>query len=789
MNAWIALVLALLLGNESLSLEQRLQNAHEAQLAGQLDEAETLYRELTDLFPGAVEPYLGLADVLTARGTPEEAHRLLVNVGRQLHLLTRHEEALQPLRRATEIAPNALEAPLLLARAHLALAQPRAAIKALAPLDSDHPKALLVLGNAYAEADQPAEAEATYRRALTNPNAPNVLRIRLGRLLLEAGRAAAALEVLQEDPDDPNDPEILFLLARAQTESNDVAGAVKTYERLLAQEPNNAQALYNLELLRHQPLRPQPLRPPSSRPEEDLLFNGSEVRLVPVAAKLGISFQHDPGRTPDRHLPETMGSGLAWLDYDGDGWWDLYLVQSGPFPPGSFPLDQESAANRLYRNLEGQGFVDVTAETAAGERSYGQGVLAADLDDDGDTDLYLANFGPDVLLRNDGVHFTDTTREANLGLDGWSAGATAADVDTDGDLDLYVTRYVPYDPAHAPRCADEEGGPNHYCTVFFFTGESDVFYLQEEPGVFINKTDVAGLSDILGRGLSALFMDFDNDGIVDLYVANDMDANDLYRGLGDGTFENFSLLSGAALNADGRAEGSMGLAAGDVNGNGLPDVALSHFDLETNTLYRNFGTFAFQDVSAVSGFGPPSRDRLGFGLVFVDLDLDGDLDAYAANGHIFLETREGVGHAQEDLVLVNDGNGNFRTADAGRVANGVGRGTAWADFDNDGDPDLGVQQNGGPFELLRNDPDRGNSWLGLDVPIGTRATLVTRRDGRERRQVRWATAGGSYQSTSDPRLLFAWTTDDEALELTVSLPGGHRLRLKPPPSQRYLRFH
>jgi enediyne biosynthesis protein E4 len=517
-------------------------------------------------------------------------------------------------------------------------------------------------------------------------------------------------------------------------------------------------------------------------------------RLREVAAESGVAFRHDPGRSEGRHLPETMGSGVAWLDYDGDGWLDLYLVQSGPFPPDG----SAGAANRLYRNL-GEGgngrFEDVTERSGAGDRGYGQGVAAADADGDGDTDLYVANFGPDAFLRNRGDG-TFERAEAGLAAGGWSSSAAFGDVDGDGDLDLYVARYVRYDPGHGLFCGDFEAGRRDYCDPSLFEGENDLYFENRGDGTFRDATAHAGFGEANGRGLGVVFTDLDGDRRPEVYVANDLTVNLLFRNRGDGTFEDVSLFSGAAVNREGKAEAGMGILVADVDGDLAPDLGVTNFDAETNTLYRNLSTPGepqFEDVSAPSGFGPPSYNLLGFGLAAPDLDLDGDVDVYVANGHVYETPRwDTVTYAQPDLLLAGDGRGRF--ADCRRavppVEPRVSRGLAAADYDNDGDPDLAIQNLGTAPYLLRNEIDRGDRWLGVALrgrapnpgAVGARVILTTAR-GRQLRQV---TAGDSYQSTSDPRLLFGLAEGDEPKELEIDWPSGKTQRIATPGLGRYL---
>jgi enediyne biosynthesis protein E4 len=515
------------------------------------------------------------------------------------------------------------------------------------------------------------------------------------------------------------------------------------------------------------------------------------VRLVDVAAEAGIAFRHLRGGTGARHLPETMGAGVAWLDFDGDGWWDLYLVQSGPFPPDG----SAAAANRLFRNLGDGRFEDVTERAGVGDRGYGQGVLAADLDGSGLPDLYLPSFGPDVLLRNrgDGT-FEDATAAAGLGDGGWGSSAAAADLTGSGHLDLYLTRYVEYDPAEELFCGDLEAGRRDYCDPTLFAGAADRLYRNRGDGTFEDVTARAGLGGADGKGLGVVLVDLDGDLAPEIYVANDLTSNLLFRNRGDGTFEDVSLLSGTAANREGAYEAGMGIAVGDVDGDGRPELAVTNFDVETNTLYRNLGELGFEDVSAASGFGLPSFNLLGFGIVFADLDGDGHLDVYAANGHIF-ETprRENVAYAQRDLLLLGDGRGGFREVRCPELERSpqVGRGLAAADYDHDGDPDLAVQNSDGPALLLRNE-GAGRSWLGVHLRgrggntegVGARAALATCAGV----QTRWVLAGDSYQSSSDKRLLFALPPGAEPLALEVVWPSGRRQRLPAPPLGRYLRL-
>ena len=513
------------------------------------------------------------------------------------------------------------------------------------------------------------------------------------------------------------------------------------------------------------------------------------VKLLDVTATSGVAFQHVSGAAGDKHLPETMGGGIAWLDYDGDGWQDLYLVQSGAFPPDGGP----QASNQLFRNLGGGRFEEVTLASGSGDRGCGQGAVAADADGDGDLDLYITNFGPDVLLVNNSLAgFENRTAPAGLGLDGWSSSAAFADADADGDLDLYVSRYVEYDVEAAIFCGDPETGEKRYCDPSIYTGAGDRFYRNTGFGVFREDSQAAGILPANGRGLGVVFADLDGDGSPDLYVANDLNINLLFHNRTDGTFEDYSLFSGIGVNREGRPEAGMGLALGDIDGDLDPDLAVTNFDVETNTLYRNLGAMSFEDISTASGFGLPSFNQLAFGVAVIDLEQDGDLDFYLANGHIFEHpNRENVSFRQRDQILLGDGAGKFtelrcRDLDDRRT---VGRGLAVADVDNDGDTDLALQECGGPVRLLENGANSGQ-WLGSRLHgrapntegLGTRMTLKTTAG----QQVRWVLAGDSYQSSSDRRPLFAWPQSGALEALDVAWPSGGRQRFVGLPIGRYV---
>jgi len=450
----------------------------------------------------------------------------------------------------------------------------------------------------------------------------------------------------------------------------------------------------------------------------------------------GLDFVHDAGRSPEKQLPETMGAGAVLADLDGDGWLDLYLVQSGPLPLGASRAD--APPNELWLGDGQGGFRDATADCGdAAHRGYGMGVACGDADGDGDLDLYVTNLGPDVFLRNEGGgRFRDATAEAGLGDPRWTAGAAFFDADADGDLDLYVTAYLEVDLSAPEFCGEREPGWRSYCHPDRYPGLQDRFWRNQGDGRFVDATVEAGLADSAGKGLGAAASDLDDDGDLDLYVANDSVENRLWFNDGAGNFEDGTLLSGTGVSGQGMTEAGMGITAADLDGDGRTDLYVTNFDDESNTLYRNDGDGLFTDVTARSGLEAPSRLPVGFGVVAEDFDGDGDLDLAVANGHIIDNIElynDGKRWAQRAILLENRGAGRFEDASASAgdlcATPRVGRGLYAGDLDGDGDADLVLTENGGRARVLRNDAG-GCEWIELQgLPPGTRVRFHL-ADGR-----------------------------------------------------------
>jgi len=498
--------------------------------------------------------------------------------------------------------------------------------------------------------------------------------------------------------------------------------------------------------------------------------------LRDATAASGLDFVHEAGRTAERHLPETMGAGAALVDIDGDLDLDLYLVQSGSMPvAGARP----SQANQLFVNDGAGSFSNATDELGDGAHTgYGMGVAAGDVNGDGHVDLYITNLGPDALLRGEqGRRFTDVTAESGLGDPRWTSGALFFDPDRDGDLDLFVLGYVEVDLTQPPWCGKREEGYRSYCHPDQFQGLPDRLHENDGTGRFRDVTAESGLSDSAGKGLGAIAFDFDDDGATDLYVANDSVENRLWRGHGDGTFEDATLLSSTGVNGSGMTEAGMGLAVGDVDGDERLDLFVTNFDEESNTLYRNEGGGLFSDYTARSGLDAPSRMPVGFGTVMADLDRDGNLDIAVANGHIVDNIQlynDAKTHAQRALLFVGAADGRFTaSSDTGGALCAepfVGRGLYAGDLDEDGDLDLLLTQNGGPARLFENvttaPPARG---VRLEPSAGQRLR-ATYGDGS--RRLFPSDLQTSYLGQGDPRV---WVPSEglEQVELGTPRQGGY----------------
>ena len=502
--------------------------------------------------------------------------------------------------------------------------------------------------------------------------------------------------------------------------------------------------------------------------------------LTDVTAASGLQFRHNSGGYGGKLLPETMGSGCAFIDYDADGWPDVLLVNGMDWPGHK----RQRSTLRLYRNNRNGTFTDVTRAAGLDVELYGMGVAVGDYNNDGFADILVTCVGQNRLFRNTGKGtFVDATQTSGLGgRAGFSTSALWFDFDRDGLLDLFVCNYLKWAPEHDVFCS-LDGKNKSYCTPEAYRGDTCWLFRNRGNGTFEDVTAKCGLFDTSSKSLGVTMIDSDIDGWPDLFVANDTQPNKLYRNLHDGTFRDVAVEAGLAFSAEGKARAGMGADTADFDNSGVPGLAVTNFDNEMIGLYRPLGRGLFEDVALKSGVGAPSRNSLGFGCAFADFDLDGDLDLVVANGHIddtVRNIRGNVGYAQPPHLFINQGNGVFRdgAADAGRefAQPRVGRGLACADFDRDGDVDLLITTNNGPALLLRNDQSSGNRFVRFRL-TGTMsnrdaigATVRIFHGGTS--QSRLVKSGSSYLSQSELPVTFGVGTRDRLDRVVVSWPNG-----------------
>lgn len=531
---------------------------------------------------------------------------------------------------------------------------------------------------------------------------------------------------------------------------------------------------------------------------------GTGIQFVDAADAWGVEFRHRNGAEGDFFMIETLGSGVAAFDYDGDGDDDLLFVDSGqPLPYGGAP-----GRTALLRN-DGSRFTNVTDASELSLGSYGMGAVAGDVDGDGDPDLYLTAFGPNGLLLNDGDgSFSPAPTEGAAADPSWSASAAFGDLDADGDLDLYVTNYVDFAYDRNQVCGVEETGRRSYCHPDVYGDLQDRFYRNQlaERGTatFADATAGAGIEGALGAGLGVVVTDLDGDARPDIYVANDMDANFHFLNRSEPgriRFVDDALLAGTALSHRGLPEAGMGIALGDIDANGFDDLVVTHLDRQTNALYSNRGDGVFLDRRFAAGIAEPSQPYVGFGVDLADFDLDGDLDLAVANGHVLHDVsdhaqRPGDASAQPNQILENLG-GRFREARAaGLSALGVSRGLATADFDLDGDLDLAIANCNGAAEIYENLSARRGASLRVDLLDGNNANrrgigAVLRLNAGGPAQRREVKTGSSYLSQNSLTQTFGIPRGDREvakstpIRLDVRWPDGRLLRLHDlPPGAR-----
>jgi enediyne biosynthesis protein E4 len=503
-------------------------------------------------------------------------------------------------------------------------------------------------------------------------------------------------------------------------------------------------------------------------------------RLVNVTAASGIQFTHNSGAYGGKLLPETLGSGCAFLDYDGDGWQDILLVNGMDWPGHR----RARSTLRLYRNNRNGTFTDVTRQAGLDVEMYGMGAAIGDWNNDGFPDLFISCVGQSRLFRNTGKGtFVDVTRASGLvDRTAFSTSALWFDFDRDGLLDLFVCNYVKWAAERDVFCS-LDGKQKSYCTPEAYRGDTCWLFRNRGDGTFQDVTATSGIFDTSSKSLGVAMIDHDDDGWPDLFVANDTQPNKLYRNQRDGTFKEIAVEAGVAFSTDGKARAGMGVDAADVDNSGHASVAVTNFDNEMIGLYRSAGKGVYEDVAMRAGIGAPSRQTLGFGCVFADLNLDGLLDLIVSNGHIdetVRHIRGNVGYAQPPHLFLNQGGGAFRDvatqAGGGFAERRVGRGLACADIDRDGDLDVLVTSNGGAAALFRNDQFAGHRSLRLRL-IGTKSNrdaigAAVRVTAGGITQTRIVHSGSSYLSQSELPVTLGLGKHDRVDRLVVTWPSG-----------------
>ena len=502
-------------------------------------------------------------------------------------------------------------------------------------------------------------------------------------------------------------------------------------------------------------------------------------RLVDVTSSAGLQFQHNTGAYGGKLLPETLGSGCAFLDYDRDGWQDILLINGMDWPGHK----QRRSTLRLYRNNRNGTFTDVTLHAGLDIEMYGMGVAVGDYDNDGFPDILITCVGQNRLFHNTGKGtFVDVTNTSGLGKrQAFSTSALWFDYDRDGLLDLFVCNYVKWSPEHDVFCS-LDGKHKSYCTPEAYRGETCWLFHNRGNGTFEDVTATSGIFDSSSKSLGVAMLDDDHDGWPDLLVANDTQPNKLYRNQRNGTFKDAAVEAGLAFSAEGKARAGMGVDVADFTNLGNAGVAITNFDNEMTGLYE-FSGKTYEDVAAQAGVGLASKNSLGFGCAFLDANLDGWLDLAVANGHIdetVRNIRGNVGYAQPPLLFLNNGKGSFHDV-ASEIGGGfdqakVGRGLAYADFDRDGDLDLLLTTNNGPAYLYRNDQLAGNRSIRFRL-LGTKsnrdgigATIRIFSNGLN--QVRMVKSGSSYLSQSELPVTFGLEKKDRVDRAVVTWPSG-----------------
>jgi hypothetical protein len=511
----------------------------------------------------------------------------------------------------------------------------------------------------------------------------------------------------------------------------------------------------------------------------------------------GISWKHVAGKSPEKYLPETTGAGCAFVDYDNDGWMDLYLVNSGKC---DFFAPAQPLRNALYHNNRDGTFTDVTVMAGVEGGGFGQGVAVGDYDGDGFPDLYVTQYGRSILYHNNGNGtFTDVTEKAGVAAPGWASSAVWFDYDNDGRLDLFVCRFVDFDKAKSKDCHAGEDAKRGYCIPHLYKPMASWLFHNNGDGTFTDVSRSSGIGNFLGKAWGVVATDINNDGRMDLFVANDTVANFLFVNRGEGKFEEVGTTAGVAYSSEGRPRSGMGLDSADIDEDGWMDLFVANIDHEMFSLYRNNHDETFDDLANATGIGAATRLMSGWGLKFFDYDNDGNLDLFLANGNpddLIEELTQNQVRYREPMILFHNNGKKWEnvSASSGPVFSKSfsARGLAVGDFDNDGALDVLVSVNDDAPVLLHNQVGAQNHWLGISL-VGTKANRdavgarVTYQAGDLKRS-RMKVGGGSYLSSHDPRMVLGFGQQPKIDWLEVRWPRPSTLveRFTDLPVNRYV---
>jgi hypothetical protein len=510
----------------------------------------------------------------------------------------------------------------------------------------------------------------------------------------------------------------------------------------------------------------------------------------------GITFVHENAMSPERYLPETMGPGCAFLDYDNDGWMDIYITNSGP---ADFYTPKTPLRNALYHNNRDGTFTDVTEKAGVTGGTFGMGVAVGDYDNDGYPDLFVTGYGRCILYHNNGDGtFTDVTAKAGVQAPGWTTSAVWFDYDNDGRLDLFVCSFVEFGLGKMVFCGDNKLGRRYYCIPRVFKPTPSLLFHNNGDGTFTEVSKGTAIGTAMGKALGVVATDINNDGLMDLFVANDTVQNFLFVNRGQGKWEEIGLPAEVGFSANGQVRSGMGVDAADVDQDGWQDLFVANVDNEMFSLYRNNKDESFTDTANASGIGQATRTLSGWGLKFFDFDNDGNVDLFLANGHPddMVDSYGGAVKYREPLLVFRGDGTRLRniSAEAGPVFAKAfaARGLAVGDFDNDGAIDVLVGINGGPALLLKNRAAAGRHWVGLRLDgttcnrdaIGARLSWSV--GGVKRSRLK--TSGGSYLSSHDPREVIGLgaATSLDYLEVQWPAPSTRKDRIEKVPIDRYL---